>query len=87
MIVDLCFSVATLIFAVTIFFQIHKNYKIKKVTSQSLLWHFSTTIGLCIILIGHIIAGYWFSVFITIFNIIERMILMLQIRRYWVGDP
>lgn len=84
--IDLLFGTATLIFSICIFIQIHKNYKIKKITSQSILWHISTLIGLVLVLMGHGIGGYWFSFVITIVNIIERAIIIIQIRIYWVGD-
>ena len=82
--IDLLFGIATLIFSITIFIQIHKNYKIKKITSQSMLWHVSTLVGLSMVLIGHYIGGFWFSFYITIVNIIERMIIVIQIKIYWV---
>ena len=82
--IDFLFGFATLLFCVTIFIQIHKNYKIKKITSQSLLWHFFTLIGLIFILIGHGMGEYWFSFSITIINIVERLILVIQIKIYWV---
>lgn len=83
--IDLLFGMATLIFSVTMFIQIHKNYKIKKITSQSMLWHVSTLVGLFMVLIGHYIGGYWFSFLITITNIIERTVIIIQIKIYWVG--
>lgn len=83
--IDLLFGIATLIFSVTMLIQIHKNYKIKKITSQSMLWHISTLVGLSMVLIGHYMGGYWFSFFITIINIVERAIIITQIKMYWVG--
>lgn len=82
---DLLFGTATLIFCFTISIQIFKNYKIKKITSQSILWHILTTFGLILILIGHGVGGYWFSFYITIINIIQRIIIVIQIKIYWVG--
>lgn len=84
MIVDLCFFIATLIFSLMVLDQIYKNYKIKKITSQSMLWHFGTFIGLFFVLYGHFHGGYWLSVIITVFNIIERVILIFQIKKYWI---
>jgi len=81
--IDLLFGLATLIFSVTMFIQIHKNYKVKKITSQSMLWHVSSLVGLFLVLLGHYIGGYWFSFIITITNIIERMTLIIQIKLYW----
>ena len=83
--IDLLFGMATLIFSATMFIQIHKNYKIKKIISQSMLWHVSTIVGLFMVLIGHYLGGFWFSFFITIVNIIERFIIVIQIKIYWVG--
>lgn len=83
--IDILFGVPTLIFSVAIFIQIYKNYKIKKITSQSYLWHLSTLVGLVMVLMGHYIGGYWFSFFITIVNVGERAIILIQIRKYWVG--
>ena len=82
--IDILFGMATLIFSVTMFIQIHKNYKIKKITSQSMLWHVSTLVGLFMVLIGHYLGGFWFSFFITIVNIIERLVISIQIKIYWV---
>lgn len=82
--IDLLFGMATLIFSITMFIQIHKNYKIKKITSQSMLWHVSTIVGLFMVLIGHYLGGFWFSFFITIVNIIERFVIVIQIKIYWV---
>lgn len=84
--IDLLFAIPTLIFSIAILIQIYKNYKIKKITSQSYLWHLSTLLGLMMILIGHYMGGYWFSFVITIVNIFERAILIIQIKKYWVGD-
>lgn len=81
--IDLLFGLATLIFSVTMFIQIHKNYKIKKITSQSMLWHVSSLIGLFLVLMGHYIGGFWFSFFITITNILERITIIIQIKIYW----
>lgn len=85
MLIDFLFGSATLLFCVTIFIQIHKNYKIKKITSQSILWHIFTLFGLVLILIGHGMGEFWFSFFITIINIFERLALVIQIKIYWVG--
>lgn len=85
-VVDLLFAGATFIFSMAVLYQIYKNYKIKKVTSQSSLWHIATVLGLCLILLGHIVGGFWLSVFITIFNMIERITLIIQIKIYWVDD-
>ena len=82
--IDFLFGIATLLFCTTIFIQIHKNYKIKKITSQSMLWHVCSFFGLMLILIGHAIGGFWFSFCITIINLIERVIIIIQIRIYWV---
>lgn len=82
--IDYLFGIATLIFSVTMSFQIYKNYKIKKITSQSMLWHVSTIVGLFMVLIGHYLGGFWFSFIITIVNIIERFIIVTQIKIYWV---
>ena len=82
--IDLLFGIATLLFSICIFIQIYKNYKIKKITSQSMLWHISTLIGLILVLIGHAIGGFWFSFVITIVNIVERAIIIIQIKMYWV---
>lgn len=84
--IDFLFAIATLIFSVTMFIQIHKNYKIKKITSQSILWHISSLVGLFIVLVAHYIGGFWFSFFITIVNILERITIIIQIRIYWVGE-
>jgi len=84
--IDLLFGIATLLFCVAVFIQIHKNYKIKKITSQSILWHVSTLIGLFMILIGHYLGGFWFSFFITVVNIFERITIIIQIKIYWVGE-
>ena len=81
--IDLLFGIATLIFSVTMFIQIHKNYKIKKITSQSMLWHVSSLVGLFMVLIGHYMGGFWFSFVVTISNIIERFIIIVQIKIYW----
>ncbi|GAG86364.1 unnamed protein product, partial [marine sediment metagenome] len=78
--IDLLFGIATLLFCISISVQIHKNYKIKKITSQSILWHICTLTGLILILIGHGIGGYWFSFFITIVNIFQRLALVIQLR-------
>lgn len=82
--IDFLFGLATLIFSVTMFIQIHKNYKIKKITSQSLLWHISSLVGLFIVLIAHYLGGFWFSFIITITNILERITIIIQIKMYWV---
>lgn len=84
--VDYLFSVSTLICCFTVFIQIHKNYKIKKIISQSILWHIFSLVGLFIILLGLVIAGYWFSFCITIVNICERIVLIIQIKIYWCGN-
>lgn len=83
--IDLLFGTATLLFSICICIQIYKNYKIKKITSQSILWHIFTLIGLFLVLIGHAIGGFWFSFCITVVNIIERAIIIIQIKIYWVG--
>lgn len=83
--IDLLFGIATLLFCISVCIQIHKNYKVKKVTSQSISWHLLTLIGLFMILIGHYMGGFWFSFFITIINIIQRAIIVIQIKMYWVG--
>lgn len=82
--IDLLFGIATILFSVSMTIQIYKNYKIKKITSQSTLWHITTLIGLFMILTGHYIGGFWFSFYITIVNIIERVIIVIQIKMYWV---
>jgi len=83
--IDLLFGIATLLFCFTISIQIFKNYKIKKITSQSMLWHVFTLVGLLLILVGHYFGGYWFSFYITIINMIQRAIIIIQIKTYWVG--
>lgn len=83
--IDFLFGVATVLFSLSMFIQIHKNYKIKKITSQSILWHITTLVGLFMILLGHYLGGFWFSFVITIVNIIERAIIIIQIKTYWVG--
>lgn len=82
--IDFLFGFATLLFCITVFIQIHKNYKIKKITSQSMLWHICSFFGLILILIGHGIGGYCFAFVITIINLVERLILIIQIKIYWV---
>ena len=84
--IDILFGFATILFSVSITIQIYKNYKIKKITSQSMLWHITTLIGLFMILIGHFLGGFWFSFIVTIVNILERAIIVMQIKIYWVGE-
>ena len=84
--IDILFGFATILFSVSITIQIYKNYKIKKITSQSMLWHITTLIGLLMILIGHFLGGFWFSFIVTIVNILERAIIVMQIKIYWVGE-
>ena len=84
MIIDLIFAVATVTFIFAIFPQILKNYRVKRIKSQSILWHLITIFGLCGIGVGHILCGYWISVLATVIQIVERIILMAQIKYYEV---
>ena len=83
--IDFLFGVATVLFSLSMSIQIYKNYKIKKITSQSILWHVTTLIGLFMVLLGHYLGGFWFSFVITVVNMIERAIIIIQIKTYWVG--
>ena len=81
-IIDLIFAIATITFILAIFPQMHKNYRLKKIKSQSIPWHIITVLGLCGIGFGHILCGYWISVLTTIVQIVERIILIGQIKYY-----
>ena len=84
MIIDLIFAMATITFIFAIFPQIHKNFKLKRIKSQSTVWHIITIFGLCGIGFGHVLCGYWVSVLATVIQIVERMILIGQIKYYKV---
>ena len=84
MIIDLIFAVATIIFIFAILPQIVKNFQVKRIKSQSILWHLITVCGLGGICIGHILCGYWISVLATVVQITERMVLIWQIIFYAV---
>ena len=82
MIIDIIFAGATTTFIFAILPQILKNYQIKRIKSQSVLWHVITIFGLSAIAIGHILCGFWISVLATIVQIVERIILIGQIKYY-----
>ena len=82
MIIDLIFAIATISFILAILPQIYKNFQLKKIKSQSVIWHVITILGLCGIGFGHILCGYWVSVLATAIQIGERIVLILQIKYY-----